>query len=69
MYAISNFRIVHVSWEDVQWNVLFNDTMQIKQGPRADEYYDYGLPPNWTRLYQNLLFAVQRGVPGGRSVG
>lgn len=48
MYAISNFRIVHVSWEDVQWNVLFNDTMQIKQGPRADEYYDYGLPPNWT---------------------
>ena len=48
VYAISNLRIVHVSWDDVQWNVLFNDTMQIKQGPRADEHYDYGLPTNWT---------------------
>lgn len=48
VYAISNSRIAHVSWEDVKWNVLFNDTMQIKQGPRADEHYGFGLPPNWT---------------------
>ena len=33
VYAMSNNRLVHVDWTDVPWNVLFNDTGQIRKGP------------------------------------
>ena len=34
VYAVRHSRLVHANWEDITWNVLFNDTLNIKQGPK-----------------------------------
>ncbi|KAL3780398.1 hypothetical protein ACHAW5_002686 [Stephanodiscus triporus] len=47
VYAISNSRLVHAKWDDIQWNVLFNDTLQIRQGRRTEEFFENGIPPDW----------------------
>lgn len=47
VYAISNYQLVNVNWTDIEWNALFYDTPQIKQGPRQEEHYDNGYPEEW----------------------
>ena len=48
VYAMSHHRLIHVNWtSDVNWNVLFNDTPQIQQGPMADEHYGNEFPEDW----------------------
>jgi hypothetical protein len=37
VYAISNSRVVHANWGDIQWKVLFNHTVQIKQGSLSED--------------------------------
>lgn len=51
VFAISRARPLHASWtgeHDVTWNVLFNDTRFIQQGPTAKEHYGNGIPANWS---------------------
>jgi hypothetical protein len=47
VYAISNNRLVSVNWTDIEWNVLFHDTPQIKQGPQQKEHYGNEYPDKW----------------------
>ena len=50
VYAVSHSRLVHVNWQDITWNTLFNDTVNIKQGPMGRESYGNEFPSNWTNL-------------------
>ena len=50
VYAISNNRLVHVNWADIEWNTLFDDTTQIKQGQEQKEHYGNNYPANWNSL-------------------
>ncbi|KAL7526062.1 hypothetical protein ACHAXR_001295 [Thalassiosira sp. AJA248-18] len=48
VYAVSHSRPVNANWtHDVEWNVLFNNTANIKQGPKSphENYMNY--PTNW----------------------
>ena len=50
VYAMSNNRLVYVDWTDIEWNTLFNDTTQIKQGPEQKEHYGNDKPGEWKSL-------------------
>jgi len=50
VYAMSNNRLVYVDWTDIEWNTLFNDTTQIKQGPKQKEHYGNNKPGEWKSL-------------------
>ena len=53
IYAISNSHLVNQSWTgspthtNVAWDMLFNDTAQIKKGPQGKENYSNELPEKW----------------------
>lgn len=47
IYAISNNRLVYVNWGDTEWNKLFNNTTQIKQGFKQRDHYDNTYPEDW----------------------
>lgn len=47
-YAIGQSRPLHAYWtDDVMWSTLFNDTDNIKEGPKADAHYANDFPDDW----------------------
>jgi len=69
IYAISNSRLVNPSWTgsptntNVAWDILFNDTEQIKKGPEGKENYSNELPEKWASsplAYSQPLTAPER---------
>lgn len=47
IYATGNNRLVYVNWGDIEWNTLFNNTTQIKQGIEQKEHYGNNYPEDW----------------------
>eukprot|EP00986_Skeletonema_menzelii_P005396 scaffold1951_cov137-Skeletonema_menzelii.AAC.4 len=47
VYGVTNNQVVLVNWTDVEWNVLFNDTAQVKQGPKLRHHYKNKFPNKW----------------------
>ena len=48
LYGVTHNQVVLVNWTDVEWNVLFNNTAQVKQGVKIKgHHYSNKAPSYW----------------------